>query len=177
MSERQARNEPDSDAILFSLSQIMHLMRVEFSRSQRYRYPVSCMILAVDRLGHLRDLYGYDVKEAILDEVVRLLRVRTRSCDFLGRLSDDRFLAVVPHTSPEGARVLAERLLSGIREIRFDAEGKPLKITASVGSSHNMGGETLFFDTMLAASEGALSEAQGAGGDRFVARDPGASAG
>ena len=57
---------------LFSLSQITHLMRVEFSRAQRYNYPIACVLLAIDRLSELRELYGYDSKEAILDETVRL---------------------------------------------------------------------------------------------------------
>ncbi|MCC6409848.1 MAG: GGDEF domain-containing protein [Planctomycetes bacterium] len=166
----------DSEPNLFSLSQIMHLMRVEFSRAQRYRYPVACLIVSVDRLNQLRDLYGYDAKEAILSEVIELLRTTTRSCDFLGRLSDDRFLAVVPHTPAEGARVLAERLLAATRQLEFQAEGRELKVTCSIGSSHNEGGATLFFDAMLSAAEGALAEAQSGGGDRYVARDPGTGA-
>jgi diguanylate cyclase (GGDEF)-like protein len=159
---------------LFSLSQIMHLMRVEFSRAQRYRYPIACLIVSVDRLGQLRDVYGYDAKEAILSEVVELLRTTTRSCDFLGRLSDDRFLAVVPHTPADGARVLGERLLSAARQLEFQAEGRELSVNCSIGASHNETGATLFFDAMLSAAEGALAEAQAAGGDRYVARDPGA---
>jgi diguanylate cyclase (GGDEF)-like protein len=165
------------DGNLFSLSQIMHLMRVEFTRAQRYRYPVSCLIVAVDKLNQLRDLYGYDAKEAILSEVIELLRTSTRSCDFLGRLSDDRFVAVVPHTPTDGARVLAERLLSQTRQLEFQAEGRALQVTCSIGSSHNESGATLFFDAMLSAAEGALAEAQAGGGDRHVARDPGAGAG
>ncbi|MCK6446283.1 MAG: GGDEF domain-containing protein [Planctomycetes bacterium] len=164
----------DSEPSLFSLSQIMHLMRVEFARAQRYRYPVSCLILSVDRLNELRDLFGYDAKEAILSEVIELLRTSTRSCDFLGRLSDDRFLAIVPHTPADGARVLAERLLAATRQLEFQAEGRALAVTCSIGSSHNQGGDTLFFDAMLAAAEGALTEAQTSGGDRHVGRDPGA---
>ncbi len=177
MIDQSSSSFHDSESGLFSLSQIMHLMRVEFSRAQRYRYPVACLIIAIDRLGHIRDVYGYDAKEAILDEVIQLLRASTRSCDFLGRLSDDRFLAVVPHTSGEGIRVLAERLLSAIRELSFQTEGKSLAVSASIGSSHNQAGQTLFFDSMLAAAEGALAESQGAGGDRYVARDPGSAPG
>lgn len=167
----------EGEPSLFSLSQIMHLMRVEFARAQRYRYPVACLIVSVDRLNQIRDLFGYDAKEAILSEVIELLRSTTRSCDFLGRLSDDRFLAIVPHTPAEGARVLAERLLAAARQLEFQAEGREMRVTCSIGSSHNEAGATMFFDAMLAAAEGALAEARAAGGDRHVARDPGAGAG
>ena len=167
----------DSDPGLFSLSQIMHLMRVEFGRSQRYGYPLACVLVAVDRLGHLRDVYGYESKEAILEEVVKLLQRETRTCDFLGRLMDDRLLAVVPHTPPEGTEVLAGRLLRGVRELRFEADGKEVRVTVSIGASSNAGGRTLFFDSVLAAAEGALAEAADSGGDRLVQRDPDALGG
>ncbi|MDA1264523.1 MAG: GGDEF domain-containing protein [Planctomycetota bacterium] len=163
-----------ADRSLFSLAQIQHLMRVEFNRAQRYDYPIVCMMIAVDRLGHLRDLYGYDAKEEIVEGVVGLLKTNTRSSDFLGRLADDRLLAVVPHTPPEGAQVLAGRLLSGARNLQFAGDGRSIQVTLSIGASHNSGGATLFFDAMLVSAEDALADASGAGGDRCELIDPGA---
>ena len=49
----------DPGAGVFSLSQIRHLMRVEFGRAQRYGYPLSCLVISVDRLDSLRDLVTY----------------------------------------------------------------------------------------------------------------------
>ena len=163
----------DSDSSLFSLAQIQHLMRVEFNRAQRYDYPIVCMMIAVDRLGHLRDLYGYEAKEEILSSVVSLLKAETRGSDFLGRMADDRLLAVIPHTPLEGAVVLAGRLLEGVSLIDFSSEGRTIQVTLSIGSSSNEGGETLFFDAMLLAAEDALSDAVSAGGARYLARSPG----
>ena len=163
----------DAESGLFSLAQIMHLMRVEFGRAQRYNYPICCVLLAVDRLAELRDLYGYDSKEAILDEVVKLTKTQVRQCDFLGRLADDRLLIVVPHTGMAGAKTLAERLMSGVRELKFESDGRRLRVTLSIGITTSLGSETMFFDSLLAASEGALIEALRAGGDRIVERDPG----
>lgn len=158
---------------LFSLAQIQHLMRVEFNRAQRYRYPISCMMLSVDRLGHLRDLYGYESKEEILEAVIGLLKAETRSSDFLGRLADDRLLAVVPHTGEPGGRSLAERLLAGVRKIDFQCDGRTIPITMSVGLAFDEEGDSLFFDTMLELAEEALADADAAGGGRFICRGPG----
>lgn len=173
MAELRSAGFQDSDPALFSLAQIMHLMRVEFGRAQRYAYPLSVLVIAVDRLGHLRDLYGYESKEAVLDEVARLLRAETRTCDFLGRLADDRLMAVVPHTDAPGVVVLVGRLLQGVRGIAFESEGKRIPITVSVGAaSMSDGAKTLFFDQLVGAAEGALEEAGAAGGDRAIQRDP-----
>lgn len=162
---------------LFTLAQIQHLMRVEFNRAQRYEYPIVCMMIGVDRLGHLRDLHGFEAKEEILDGVVGLLKANTRSSDFLGRMADDRLLAVVPHTPPEGAQSLAERVMVGARDLQFASGDASLQITLSIGASHNSGGSTLFFDAMLASAEEALSEASAQGGDRYSVLAPGEAQG
>ncbi|MEE8468753.1 MAG: diguanylate cyclase [Planctomycetota bacterium] len=161
---------------LFSLAQIQHLMRVEFNRAQRYDYPIVCMMIAIDRLGHLRDIYGYESKEEIVDAVVGLLKSSTRGSDFLGRMADDRLLAVVPHTPAEGAARLAERLLQGTRAMDFQSDGRTLQVSLSIGASHNAGGSTLFFDAMLLAAEEALAASVEAGGDRYELLAPGSSA-
>jgi len=177
MSQEITSQPSDSEAGLFSLSQIMHLMRVEFGRAQRYNYPICSVLLAVDRLAELRDLYGYDSKEAILDSVVKSIKSQVRSCDFMGRLADDRLLIVVPHTSSTGARALAERLMGAVRELKFESDGRRLRVSVSVGVTSSKGSETMFFDSLLAAAEGALVEAMRAGGDRIQERDPGSFSG
>lgn len=179
MTDRSA--DSSSDKGLFSLAQIQHLMRVEFNRAQRYGYPISCLMIAVDRLGHLRDMYGYESKEEILEGIVGLLKRATRSSDFLGRMADDRLLAVVPHTGESGILALCNRLLGETRELDFRSDERQIPITVSIGGSYD-GAEdggvtsaqrTMFFDALLQACEEALEDAVTAGGDRaaFVTPD------
>lgn len=168
-----SRTTPDPGAGVFSLTQIRHLMRVEFSRAQRYDYPVSCVQVAVDRVDHLRDLYGYGFREAVMDAVVELLQGATRNCDYLGRLMDDRLMAILPHTTREGAETTAKRILGAARALDFEAEGRALQITLSIGISNFESENTLFFDSLVDAAEGALAKAIEGGGDRFVVRAPG----
>lgn len=158
------------DRSLFSLAQIQHLMRVEFRRAQRYRYPIVCMIAAVDRLGHLRDLYGYDAKEEVLERVIGLLKAQTRTSDFLGRMADDRLLAIVPHTDLPGARAMANRVLKAVAELDFSSEGRHIRVSCSLGVAYAAGENTLFYDSMLQAAAEALEEAAAAGGGRVVVR-------
>lgn len=158
---------------LFTLTQIRHLMRVEFGRAQRYTYPVTCMMIEVDRLGYLRDLYGYDLKEAVLDDVVTLLQQETRTCDYLGRQVDDRLMAVMPHTDDAGARSAAERLLRSVRELAFEVDGRTLQITITIGSACFRDGNALFFDQLVDGAEAALDQAGSAGGNRHVTRELG----
>jgi diguanylate cyclase (GGDEF)-like protein len=162
----------DASAGVFSLTQIRHLMRVEFSRAQRYEYPLACLLVACDRLGALRDLHGYEARAAVLDEVSALLRRTTRSCDYLGCIQDDRWLAILPHTSPDGAQAAAGRLLAAARALEVELGGIKRRITLSIGVACYERENTLFFDSLVDASEAALASAMAAGGDRYLVRDP-----
>ncbi len=161
----------DSGSGILSLAQIQHLMRVEFSRAQRYGYPIVCLVAAVDGLGLLRDEFGYEAKETVLDELVGLLQDGTRGSDFIGRLPDDRFLIVVPHSRPEEVEVLAHRLVEGMRQLELSELGGR-QITLSIGGSGMSEGETLFFDDLLRTAQECQTVASVDGGDRYLYRTP-----
>lgn len=156
---------------LFSVAQIQHVLRTEFGRSQRYKYPVSVIVLSIDQLGAVRDRAGYDAKEAIVEGVLGLLFASTRSSDYLGRTPDDRLIAVIPHTDDVGVRTLGERLVVEARTLVVDAASSE-RITLSIGSTSSRDGEPLFHDVLWTAAEAAQSDATTAGGDRFIARPP-----
>ena len=166
-------SQPNDGAVpeIYSLAQIQHLVRVEFSRAQRYSYPIVCLVIAVDRLGTIRDQYGYEPKEAVLEAIIGLLHVETRGSDFLGRLPDDRLIVVVPHSPPDKVEILARRLVERARGVRLPEIGnEPLSL--SIGGSWMTCGETLFFDQLTQTAERCLDEATSAGGDRYLARAP-----
>jgi diguanylate cyclase (GGDEF)-like protein len=170
MTDRPQRTG-DETPTLFTLAQIQHLMRVEFSRAQRYGYPVVCLILSIDQLGLARDRFGYEAKEAILQAVIELLHERTRTSDFLGRLPDDRLMIIVPHSGLEGIEIMATRLVERAAELELQ-EAPGQSFTFSIGGSWLTAGETLFFDQLMRTAEECLQEAISSGGGRYIARSP-----
>jgi len=169
---RLADMTDDSAPEVLSLAQIQHLMRVEFSRAQRYGYPIVCLLVAVDQLGVLRDRFGYDAKEEVVDAVIALLHAQTRGSDFVGRMPDDRFMIVVPHGDPAKVEVLARRLLEGAAALELPAvEGT--RLTLSIGGSWMSQGETLFFDDLLQTAQACLAQVGAAGGGDFALQGPG----
>ncbi len=158
---------------LYSFAQIQHLARVEFGRAQRYAYPLVVMQIEVDRLGHLRDVLGFEAKQAVLDAAIAVVSRETRASDLLGRLPDDRLLLIVPHVAPHRAEILARRLLDAARREPIHRADRTLEMTLSIGASWFAEGETMFADALLETAEEALAEAVAAGGDRYVGRAPG----
>jgi diguanylate cyclase (GGDEF)-like protein len=156
------------DGGLFGPAEIEHFLRTEHERARRYKYPVVCTVLSIDRLDQLQDLYGYEARETIVKSVVRVVRSAMRDSDLLGRLTGDRLLVLWSHTSKETGALLAKRLLAAVKRQSFDLDGRMLKVTASVGVSHNGAEDAHSFDTLVAVAEEGLLVAQKAGGDRHV---------
>lgn len=153
---------------LFSAEDVERLMRAEFDRAVRHKFALVVMLIGVDRLGQLQDLYGWESKDEILKAVVSMLRGSLRDSDLLGLTQDDRILLVFPHTTPESAGLLAKRVLSGARKLRFDRDGRSIRISLSIGIANNRQTADLSFETLVAVAEDGLTVADGAGGDRSV---------
>jgi len=166
----------DSNNGLFTPADIQRLMRIEYDRAVRYEIPFCLMLIEVDRLGYLQDLYGFESKEEILQGVGELLRMVTRNADPVGCRLDDRVLAVFPHTTQGGASAITVRLLEGARRLQFDSDGRSLRVTISVGLAVAERGSQLDFDHFLLAAEEAVLEAIEGGGDRFTEVHPVAEA-
>lgn len=160
---------PGAQPEFYSLAQIRHLLRVEFGRAQRYDYPITVLMLALDQLGALRDAAGYEAKEEALERIVEVLHQQTRGSDLVGRLPDDRLMIVVPHTPPDHAEVLVDRLLASVREL--DAPGLG-HLSLSAGISSCEAGGTLFHDELQRCAETALADSIAGGGDRWTSRPP-----
>ena len=157
----------DAEAGLFSYAQIQHLLKIEFSRARRYRYPLSTCVFQVDRLETMKELYGYKVREQMLDKVVGLVQRSSRTSDFLGRFGD-RFVLILPHTPADGMKTIMERVREQLAATSFEVDGRPVRVTLSVGGATYAGNNTLFFDSILKNAEDSLRRAVEAGGNTIL---------
>ena len=144
--------------------EIMGVLKVEFGRARRYDFPLSCLLVQVDRFQHLGDLYGMDVADSIARNVMNLILENTRLSDFLGKMGD-RFLLVVPHTDRKGALAIAKRFREKLAGMEFEVSGKKINITLSMGIADNSEEDSIFYDSLLRKAEASLAKVVRDGGD------------
>lgn len=164
----------DAGEGLFSEQQVLHLLKVEFRRSRRYSYPLSCLVVRVDRLERIGDVHGFEAQDLVMSEVVRSVTAQIRTCDFLGLLPDQRLLVVMPHTPEDGIRIVADRLVERIGGNRFEFDGKQARITCSIGVAAFDADQAEFYDQILEAARKAADVAAASGGGRVEMAVPGA---
>ena len=154
---------------LFSSEEIQGLMRAECVRAKRYGYPICVLIVGVDRIDQLGDLYGSESRATIQREVSELMQSVTRASDMFGCMLAGSFLSLYPHTPrPEGPRI-ARRLLDRTRRLTFDEGAASVAVTLSVGISSAVSADDDYdLDELIGQAQRALRQAQEAGGDRFA---------
>ncbi len=154
-----------------STHQMLHLMHLEMDRALRHGYPISCLVIGLDRFDEEHHLPW---RRTLMPAVFQELKAVTFQADVrgLGVWTERFLLALFPHVMPEGLLALAEELRSRASKVRVAGvpEGEPLSL--SVGIAHNQHSGNLSFETLVEEAETGMGIAQSGGGDRVVqARD------
>jgi diguanylate cyclase (GGDEF)-like protein len=99
--------------------------------------------------------------------LAQTLLTRTREQDVLGRYGGEEFLVILPDTTLQGARRMAEALRKVVEDTPFHAEdGQPLAMTVSVGvSTLNLASEQ-HGDALIGLADQALYRAKQGGRNR-----------
>ncbi len=99
--------------------------------------PLSTLLVDVDDLKVINDLYGFNSGDSVIHSVSKLCADSTREYDILGRTCGGEFLFILPDTSPDDSEKLALQLLDTIKKKIFILpSGKTINITVSMGVCH-----------------------------------------
>jgi diguanylate cyclase (GGDEF)-like protein len=159
---------------LFNRRYIMIRAEEEIRRSSRHAYPLSCLLLDIDRFSDLNDKWGLVVGDGVLRDLSHVITRTMRATDVAARYRDDEFLVLLTDTDAGGAQIAANRLRDAVADHNFfnsDA-GDPLRITASIGVAYwqpvkGAPGGT-WEPQLLALAERALRAAKLSGPNRLV---------
>ncbi len=143
----------------------LNLAEQELARSRRYELPLMLLMLDLDHFKCINDQYGHAAGDAVLQGFVQTVSVVLRESDFIGRLGGEEFAVLLPNTTPEGGRALAQRIIESVRASLVEVAGARIGYTASIGAAC-LASETAFA-TLLGRADAALYRAKDAGRDRL----------
>ncbi len=143
-------------------------MSEEFKRAERYREPLSCVMIDVDYFKRVNDRHGHNAGDEALREVsVRLLKA-VREVDVVARYGGEEFLLVLPSTNFSGALSVAERVWRAVGGEPFGLNvGASERVTVSVGVAVYPSRDIKSKDQLLKAADRALYQAKHEGRDRI----------
>lgn len=139
-----------------------------FSRAVRFKEPLCMILVDVDHFKQINDQHGHAAGDAVLQELGRLFRERTRETDTCARFGGDEFALLLYHTGDREAFEFAQALQRKVHEHVFMAGEVRLPVTLSLGVAQ-LTAETPSVAALYHAADQALYQAKGRGRNRAVA--------
>jgi len=97
---------------------------------------LSVVLVDIDYFRQYNDSYGQDAGDDCLRYVAEALKACLfRGNDFVARYGGEEFMAILPYTNEEGARLVAERMLSQVKNLAIPNDSSLVSsfVTVSAG--------------------------------------------
>ena len=155
-----------------------HRCPIEVSQARRYKRPLACMFLDIDKFKRINDTYGHQTGDDVLMNVATVIRSQLRGGDTIARYGGEEFVVLLPQTDMYHACQIAERIRGCIAEENIYANSvHSINLTISIGISmlpleDTTAGNRQLADRMVAAADKALYQAKHGGRNRVICGQP-----
>lgn len=124
----------DSLTKLFNSRYFYTQLEMEIDRLNRYRHPLSLMLIDIDNFKDYNDRFGHLDGDKVLAEFGEIISNCLRGMDSAYRYGGEEFTILLPETPISEAVTVAERVQSTLAETRFISQSKAIShITVSIG--------------------------------------------
>lgn len=121
---------------LFTIRHFQTQMEIELARYTRYGQKCSILMLDIDKFKSVNDIYGHPAGDKVLKEVASVIMNNLREIDIPCRYGGEEFVIILPGTSENGARLVAERIRKNLEQKAIEVDsGKKISVTISIGGA------------------------------------------
>jgi diguanylate cyclase (GGDEF)-like protein/PAS domain S-box-containing protein len=164
--EKQLREQASRDAMtgVYNRAHLKESLAVEISYAKEQNYPLSIVMIDVDKFKTINDTYGHKTGDDVLIALGKFLLEKTRDSDFVSRFGGDEFVLFLPNMSGEAAFHRAESWRMNCKKITLNENNDEVEVTISIGIAvFPESGTTI--DVLLAEADRALYLAKQSGRD------------
>lgn len=154
---------------IYNIRYFYQRFQEEFSRSERYNFSMSCLMLDIDYFKSINDKYGHKVGDFVLKEFAQLLKKHTRKSDILARYGGEEFIMALPHTNQNGALLKAESLRADVAKHKFHGLDNGSKLTVSIGVASYPEACIRKMEDLITIADNSLYTAKASGRNRVFA--------
>jgi diguanylate cyclase (GGDEF)-like protein len=124
----------DGLTALFNSRHFHSQLELEADRSSRYKHPLSLLLIDIDRFKDFNDAFGHLEGDKVLVRFSQILKSCLRANDSAYRYGGEEFTVILPETSAEEARTVAQRIRLALEAERFTpVPGRRVTNTISIG--------------------------------------------
>ncbi len=141
-------------------------LNLEIDRFNRYKHPLSLLLLDIDHFKNFNDRYGHLEGDKVLVRLGKVIKSCLRTLDTGYRYGGEEFTVILPETSPHEAVVVAERIRSILKQEKISPLPETaVPITISIGIAEYHEGEEL--TDLVKRADSAMYLSKDGGRDRI----------
>lgn len=144
----------------------------EWRRMRREGKPFSLLLCDIDFFKKYNDAYGHQKGDECLRRIAQTLKQSAlRPGDLVARYGGEEFALLLPDCSLDGAMLVAERVLAGVRSLAIEHRASRIAphVSISLGAACHTPGHVETAEAFVARADQALYRAKETGRDRAVA--------
>lgn len=164
-NEIQTLTKVDALTGIYNRRGFNELCERELIHAKRSKLTQSMLMIDIDFFKKINDQYGHPIGDQILLSLSKELGKNLRQTDILCRYGGEEFAILLPETTIQTAKTIAERLRISISNYSFEVTKTTLHITISIGVSW-MHGDHAELDILLDRADEAMYQAKRSGRNR-----------
>jgi diguanylate cyclase (GGDEF)-like protein/PAS domain S-box-containing protein len=119
---------------LYNSRHFYHQLEVEIARAERYRQPLTLLLLDLDDFKQFNDAFGHVEGDQVLERLGQVIKRCLRQADSAYRYGGEEFTILLPMTTSADGVVSAERIRTEFKKETFSpAPGQEIHVTVSIG--------------------------------------------
>ncbi|MHA6250408.1 sensor domain-containing diguanylate cyclase [Oceanobacillus sp. CAU 1775] len=143
---------------------IMEELENRMEQTIKYTSPLTILLIDIDNFKMVNDTYGHTFGDKVLRGVAQIIKDNIRGLDTVGRYGGEEFLVILPNTSLESARFVANRICSEIAAHPFE----DIQVTISGGIALYDNQKPDKLKTFIDHADNNLYQAKAIGKNRIV---------
>jgi len=150
---------------------ILDALKIEFLKSARYSFSLSCLLINIDDFKNINMRYGREVGDFALKTIAEMIQESIRDVDIFGRYSSEEFLVILPNTEIYAAALVAEKIRTNIAQLRFETGSEelgPFLLTLSLGIAGIHSREPKTAEELISNASKALYQAKHNNKNQYV---------
>nr|WP_244197601.1 sensor domain-containing diguanylate cyclase [Caballeronia ptereochthonis] len=169
-SELQLLARTDGLTGLHNRRTLGEILDQEWRRARRTRSLFSLLFVDIDRFKAYNDAYGHQAGDDALAAVAHCIGENIRRpADTAARYGGEEFVVVLPDTSADGARCIAEKIRKAISDLAIEHAGSEYgRVTASIGLASWRPELDVDVSALIRVADEALYNAKACGRNRVM---------
>lgn len=152
---------------LFNRRWMNEFFKRQITRALSDNKPMAFILADLDNFKKINDIHGHMVGDEVLFAVASILTQQIRPTDLLARFGGEEFAMILPDTTPDDAKQIAERVRTTLETTKLKCENETnqeIHMTLSLGVTNLMLGDDI--NNLLTRADNALYLAKENGRNR-----------